>query len=62
MGRHDDADGGFDAGGDVTPRASLTPADQPLPHELGFSIGSLGISAVNTDAFASPQVGVCFVG
>jgi hypothetical protein len=32
MGRHDDADGGFDAGGDFTPRASLTPADQPLPH------------------------------
>jgi hypothetical protein len=29
MGRDDDADGGFDAGGDVTPLASLTPADQP---------------------------------
>ena len=38
MGRHDDADGGFDAGGDITERASVTPADQPLPHELGFNI------------------------
>ena len=46
MGRHDDADGGFDAGGDVTPRASLTPADQPLPHELGFSIMAASAAAL----------------
>jgi len=59
MGRHDDADGCFDAGGDVTPRASLTPADQPLPHVLGFMLAvGLSSSAVSTVAFTSPQVRV----
>ena len=38
--------GGFGAGGDVTPRASLTPADQPLPHELGFSIMAASAAAL----------------
>ena len=36
IGCNDDPGSGLDAGGDITARVSLTPANQPLPHELGF--------------------------
>jgi hypothetical protein len=35
---NDDPDGGLDAGGDITARVSLTPANQPLPYEVGFML------------------------
>ena len=44
IGRHDDADGGLDAGGDVSPPL-FAPATQPLPHELRFSIMPASVAA-----------------